>query len=71
VRDKNLALKLNVIIGAFFNEVGNKLLMELTPLFNECRLELNEHLGLKIDWQDSDFRSALRLYPSSRVETNL
>ncbi len=60
-RDKqNIALKLNMIIGAFFSEVGNKLLSELTPLFNECRFELNEHLGLKTDWQDSDFRSALR-----------
>ena len=57
---QNIVLKLNMIVGAFFSEVGNNLLTELTPLFNECRGELNDHLGLKTNWQDSDFRLAMR-----------
>ena len=60
-RDReNVTLKLNMIVGAFFSEVGNKLLTELTPLFNECSDELNQHLALKPDWQESDFRAAMR-----------
>ena len=65
---QNVLLKLNMIIGAFFGEVGNKLLVELTPLFNECRHELNEHLGLTADWDDSDFHSAMRYIQSEKLK---
>src|SRR5208283_4004746 len=65
---QNVTLKLNMIIGAFFSEVGNKLLIELAPLFNACQLDLNEHLGLTVKWNDSDFRSALHYIRTANLK---
>jgi len=53
------ALKLNMVIGAFFSEVGNHLLESLLAQFNN-REEISQHLNLSEKWTKADFRKATR-----------
>ena len=49
--------KLNMVVGAFFTEVGNHLLNTLFPYFDN-RAEIAEQLDITEDWTKKDFRRA-------------
>lgn len=46
--------KLNMVIGAFFSEVGTRLLRDMSAL-DPCSAELARNLIVKTDWSDSTF----------------
>jgi hypothetical protein len=50
--------KLNMVIGAFFSEVGNLLLKELSAYVVMCD-DLRSRLLVTGQWQEADFRRAL------------
>ncbi len=57
-REKRTMLKkLNMVIGAFFSEVGNSLLENLLKEFNN-REEIARNLNVKQDWNAEDFKKA-------------
>jgi hypothetical protein len=49
--------KLNMVMGAFFTEVGNHLLNTLFPYFGN-KAEIAEQLDITKDWTKKDFRRA-------------
>jgi hypothetical protein len=49
--------KLNMVIGAFFSEVGNHLLQDLFKQFSN-KEEISQHLNVAQDWTKKDFREA-------------
>jgi hypothetical protein len=58
-REKQAQLqKLNMVIGAFFSEVGNQLLGDLLPYF-DSRDNMRHHLAVSNDWTSNDFKSAM------------
>lgn len=50
--------KLNMVIGVFFSEVGNRLLKELSAYVNACN-DLKHHLLINGTWKGQDFSNAL------------
>ncbi len=54
-----LMQKLNMVIGAFFSEVGTRLLGCLSG-FDNGSLKNNKHLLVDSDWTGKDFTAALR-----------
>jgi hypothetical protein len=57
-REKQAKLqKLNMVVGAFFTEVGNHLLGSLLQSFGN-RAEIAERMNVKADWNRKDFRQA-------------
>jgi len=50
--------KLNMVIGVFFSEVGNRLLKELSAYVVMCD-SLRNRLQVTGQWQDDDFQGAL------------
>jgi hypothetical protein len=57
-REKQAKLqKLNMVVGAFFTEVGNYLLNDLLKYFGN-RAEIAERLNATADWNRKDFRRA-------------
>jgi len=59
-RDKNIRLqKLNMVIGAFYSDVGTDLLKILASSDNEAR-NFGQHLKLNSSWSKSDFDMAKR-----------
>ncbi|MFC1942015.1 hypothetical protein ACFLWU_02220 [Chloroflexota bacterium] len=57
-REKQAMLyKLNMVIGAFFSEVGNRLLAELLEHFDN-REEISRNLNITKDWTVKDFKRA-------------
>ena len=49
--------KLNMVVGAFFSEVGNHLLRDLPGSLENCD-ELCQHLAITQNWTPSDFKKA-------------
>ncbi len=57
-REKQAMLyKLNMVIGAFFSEIGNRLLAELIEYFQN-REEISRNLNVTKDWTVKDFKRA-------------
>ncbi|MFC2066319.1 hypothetical protein ACFLUO_04560 [Chloroflexota bacterium] len=57
-REKQAMLqKLNMAIGAFFSEVGNRLLGDLLGHFDN-RDEISRHLNITAHWTEKDFKQA-------------
>lgn len=57
-REKQAVLyKLNMVIGAFFSEIGNYLLADLLKCIRN-REEISAHLNLRADWTPKDFQAA-------------
>jgi hypothetical protein len=57
-REKRAILqKMNMVIGAFFSEVGNYLLADLIRYFDN-REEVSRHLALAANWTAADFKRA-------------
>ena len=59
--------KLNMVVGAFFTEVGNHLLSTLFPYF-ENKAEIAEQLDITEDWTKKDFRRAAAYAYNLNVE---
>jgi len=57
-REKQAMLyKLNMVIGAFFSEVGKRLLADLLSHFDN-REEISRNLNVSADWTAKDFKKA-------------
>jgi hypothetical protein len=50
--------KLNMVVGAFFSEVGTRLLGDLLNRFDNCDL-IRQRFGVTKEWNSSDFKNAL------------
>jgi hypothetical protein len=50
--------KLNMVVGAFFSELGNYLLQDLLKHFDN-RLEISSHLNITESWTKKDFQKAV------------
>jgi hypothetical protein len=61
--------KLNMVVGAFFSEIGNRLLEDLLPHFDN-RSEICSHLNVAQNWTKKDFRKADRFAHQLRVEVD-
>jgi hypothetical protein len=59
--------KLNMVMGAFFTEVGYHLLSTLFPYF-ENKAEIAEQLDITADWTKKDFRRAAAYAYNLKVE---
>jgi len=58
-REKRAILqKLNMVIGAFFSEVGTQLLYKLLSCF-ETRQEIRQKLAISQNWTHTDFKKAV------------
>jgi len=53
-----LRQKLNMVIGAFFSEVGTPLLRDLLDCFRS-KEEISQHLEITRDWTAADFHEAI------------
>jgi hypothetical protein len=61
--------KLNMVVGAFFSEVGNHLLQDLIKHFDN-REEISSHLNVTADWTKRDFQTAVGFADHLRVEVD-
>jgi hypothetical protein len=69
-REKQLILyKLNMVIGAFFSEIGNYLLRDLLNYFDN-RAEISQNLHIKQDWTKNDFKKAAAFAYHLRIDVN-
>ena len=50
--------KLNMVVGAFFSEVGNELLKRLLVCFEKSK-DVSRHLDVKQNWSRADFNKAM------------
>jgi hypothetical protein len=58
-REKQSILqKLNMVVGAFFSEVGNQLLRELISCFGETK-DIRQQFAIGQNWTHADFRKAI------------
>jgi hypothetical protein len=55
---QTIVRKLNMVIGVFFSEIGNRLLKELSAYVMMCD-QLRERLQVTGVWNDGDFQQAL------------
>jgi hypothetical protein len=65
-----LAHKLNMVIGAFFSELGTPLLGELLPAMRAAP-EIREQLHLKTSWEKKDFSRASQFAHALKCEIDL
>jgi hypothetical protein len=69
-REKQAKLeKLNMVVGAFFSELGNRLLQDLLKHFGN-RLEISRHLNVSGSWTKNDFQEAADFAHHLRVEVD-
>ncbi len=61
--------KLNMVVGAFFSEIGNRLLRDLLEHFDN-RVEISSHLNVAANWTKRDFRKADKFAHQLRVEVD-
>jgi len=61
--------KLNMVIGVFFSEVGNRLLKELSTYVVSCA-DLKRNLLINGTWKDQDFFNAVEFLKKSDVKIN-
>jgi hypothetical protein len=62
--------KLNMVVGAFFSEVGNELLQRLLVCF-EKNGDISRHLAVKPNWSRADFNKAMAFAKAIDVEADL
>lgn len=58
--------KLNMVIGVFFSEVGNRLLKELSAYVDSCDV-LKRHLLINGTWKEQEFSTALEYLGKSNI----
>jgi hypothetical protein len=61
--------KLNMVVGAFFSEVGNYLLQSLLGHFNN-REEIASHLNVTATWTKKDFQKAADFSHNLPIDVN-
>jgi hypothetical protein len=61
--------KLNMVVGAFFSEIGNRLLQDLLEHFDN-RSEISGHLNVTGSWTKKDFQKADKFAHQLRVEVD-
>jgi len=61
--------KLNMVVGAFFSELGNYLLQDLLQHFDN-RLEISSNLNLTESWTKRDFQKAVKFADHLKVEVD-
>ena len=67
-REQNEKLqKLNMVIGAFFSEMGNPLLNTLLENFRN-RAEISRPLDVKAGWTKNDFKKAVEFASEMKIE---
>jgi len=59
--------KLNMVVGAFFSEVGNGLLQRLLGCFDKVN-DISRHLAVKQNWSHADFNKATTFARTIHVE---
>ena len=70
-REKRAMLyKLNMVIGAFFSEVGNRLLAELIGRFDN-REEISRNLNISADWTEKDFKRAVAFAYDLKIDIDI
>jgi hypothetical protein len=67
---RTLVHKLNMVIGAFFSELGAPLLAELLPAMCAAP-EIKEHLHLRTSWNKEDFAQAAKFAHALRCDIDL
>ena len=65
-----IAQKLNMVIGAFFSELGTPLLARLLPAMCGAT-EMREQLHLKVSWKKEDFSRASQFARGLQCEVDL
>ncbi len=71
IREKSaIAQKLNMVIGAFFSELGTPLLARLLPAMDAAP-EIRERLHLKASWKKEDFSRASQFARTLQGEVDL
>jgi hypothetical protein len=69
-REKQAILqKLNMVVGAFFSEVGNELLQKLLVCFEKSD-GIRRHLDFKPNWSGADFKKAIEFARTIKGETD-
>ena len=61
--------KLNMVMGSFFSELGNRLLQDLLKYFDN-RLEISGHLNVTESWTKKDFQKAVKFADHLKVEVD-
>jgi hypothetical protein len=61
--------KLNMVVGAFFSELGNYLLQDLLKHFDN-RLEISSNLNVTESWTKKDFQKAVKFADHLKVEVD-
>jgi len=61
--------KLNMVVGAFFSELGNHLLQDLLKHFDN-RLEISEQLNITESWTKKDFQKAVTFADHLKIEVD-
>jgi hypothetical protein len=61
--------KLNMVLGAFFSELGNWLLQDLLKHFDN-RAEIASHLNITENWTKKDFQKAVAFADHLKVEVD-
>jgi hypothetical protein len=70
-REKQAILqKLNMVVGAFFSEVGNELLQRLLGCFEKSQ-DICQHLDINQNWTHADFKKAMSFVETSEIEPDL
>jgi hypothetical protein len=70
-REKQAILqKLNMVVGAFFSEVGNELLHKLLVCFEKSD-DIRSHLDVKQNWKPDDFKKAITFARTIKGEADL
>jgi hypothetical protein len=70
-REKSaIAQKLNMVIGAFFSELGTPLLARLLPIMGGAG-EIREHMHLKASWKKEDFAEAFQYARNVKCDIDL
>jgi hypothetical protein len=67
---QSLRQKLNMVVGAFFSEIGTRLLAELTPALID-RDEVRSHFELQGRWTAADFDRAVAYARGMQVHVDL
>ena len=67
---RSLAHKLNMVIGAFFSELGTPLLAELLPTMCQAP-EIKERLHVRASWKHEDFSRAAQFARDLKCEVDL
>ncbi|MFC1987938.1 hypothetical protein ACFLVH_05300 [Chloroflexota bacterium] len=59
--------KLNMVIGAFFSEIGNYLLSDLLQYFDN-KAEISDHLNITDNWTKKDYKKSANYASSLKID---